>query len=268
MSLLKEIIATEIFDINLKGGTTKPFLVSCDDGNQYILKIFKKIHAQQRCYTGAEICAYLLAKEFSLSIPDGALITIPPPLIALYKKSNMSLYNQLMSKDFTKPCFGSLYLGPLPIHSPALLKKHLELHELETIYAFDTLILNEDRKKIKPNILKSQDHYFLIDHDKAFEGHKHNITLFKVHNQWVFLLNHIFYEILQKEWKKENNSVNFETFEEYLRLLNLGVIKKQVERLEQLNYSVEECYDWLSYCDYIKKNSTIFVALLKNSIRS
>jgi hypothetical protein len=268
MPLLKELNALEIFDLPLKGGTTKPLLVTCDDGNQYILKIFKKIHAQQRCYTGAEVCAYLLAKEFNLYIPDGALITIPQNLINLYKQTNPELYKEIMTKDFANPCFGSHYQGALPIHSPTLLKKYFELHELETIYAFDTFILNEDRKKIKPNILKGQEHYFLIDHDKAFEGYNHTLNVFLENNQWNYYINHIFFDILKKEEKKENNSVKFETFEEYLRLLNIGKIRKQVERLEALNYSVSECYDWLNYFETIKRNSSIFVTLLKNSIKS
>ena len=38
--MLKEIIALEILDDSLDGGTTKPMLVICDDGNKYVLKIF------------------------------------------------------------------------------------------------------------------------------------------------------------------------------------------------------------------------------------
>jgi hypothetical protein len=68
--------------------------------------------------------------------------------------------------------------------------------------------------------------------------------------------------------KKYPNSVNFETFIEFLRLLNLKTLRKQIERLESLEYSVSECYVWLNYLEEIKKNSTKFVDLLKKNLHS
>jgi hypothetical protein len=266
--MLKEIIALEILDDSLDGGTTKPMLVICDDGNKYVLKIFKEIHAKQRCYTGAEVCAYLLAKEFNLCIPDGALITIPIQLIELIKKSNKSLYRELATKDYSKPCFGSLYLETLPTYTPTLKDKYLDLDELETIFAFDLFILNEDRKNTKPNILKSSEHYFLIDHEKAFEGSAYALKQFKENELVHYYKSHIFFKTLMKIKKKHPNSVNFETFIEFLRFLNLKTLRKQIERLETLEYSVSECYEWLNYLEEIKKNSTKFVDLLKKNLDS
>ena len=266
--MLKEITALEILDEPLEGGTTKPMLVICEDGNKYVLKIFKEIHSKQRCYTGAEVCAYLLAKEFNLSIPDGVLINIPLQLIELIKNSNKKLYEELSTKDFSKPCFGSLYLDALPTYTPTLKDKYFDLDELETIFAFDLFILNEDRKNGKPNILKSSEHYFLIDHDKAFEGSAHALKMFNNNEIAHHFKNHIFYQTLKEIEKKHPNSVNFETFIEYLRLLNLKTIRKQVERLEEFDYPVSECYDWLNYLVEIKKNCSKFVSLLKKNLHS
>lgn len=266
--VLKEITALEILEDSLEGGTTKPMLVLCDDGNKYVLKIFKEIHSQQRCYTGAEVCAYLLAKEFNLSIPDGALITIPIELIELIKNSNKSLYQELATKDYSKPCFGSLYLESLPTYSPSLKDKYFDLDELETIFAFDIFILNEDRKNSKPNILKSSEHYFLIDHEKAFEGSAYALKLFQENELVQYYETHIFFQSLSEIEKKHPKTVNFETFIEFLRILNLKTIRKQIERLESLKYYVNECYDWLNYLEEIKKNSTKFVELLKKKLHS
>ena len=142
------------------------------------------------------------------------------------------------------------------------------MDELETIFAFDLFILNEDRKNTKPNILKSSEHYFLIDHEKAFEGSAYALKQFKENELVHYYKSHIFFQTLMKIEKKHPNSVNFETFIEFLRFLNLKTLRKQIERLESLEYSVSECYEWLNYLEEIKKNSTKFVELLKKKLHS
>lgn len=268
MRLMKEIKAVNVLDIDLKGGTTKPVVVLGDDGNQYVLKLFKKIHASQRCYTGAEVVAYLLAKEFSLNIPEAVLITIPVELLNLIDEHHPSISKLLKTKDLSKPCFGSRYHDGLPLHSPSLLDKYLELDELETIFAFDTLILNGDRKKTKPNILRDENNYILIDHDQAFEGYSKAPEYFKSNNLLPYSPNHIFFDILKRRESNDNNSVKFETFEYYLRYMKLRRIKLQVSRLAELGYGVGECYDWINYIESIKNNSANFVNVLRLNIRN
>lgn len=267
MTLLKELRVTEIVPNALRGGTTKPFLVIAEDGRKYVMKLFGKQHTTQRCYTGAEICAYFLAQQFDLPIPNGVLLSLTPELLELTKTSNPELYNELQFKDHSKPCFGSLYIESAPIFSPALNDRLLDPHEFETIFAFDQLILNEDRKSIKPNILRAPEHYFLIDHEKAFEGYKYASDLFSKGSLAQYHKTHLFYERLCAMEKKNPGRTLFETFFEYFRSLDTYPIRRQLHQLKSYGYEIQDCLAWLDYIDDQKRKCSIFVALLIKHIK-
>jgi hypothetical protein len=268
MALLPELRVTEILPEILLGGTTKPVLVLAEDGKKYVLKLFGKRHAQQRCYTGAEVCAYFLAKEFDLFIPDAVLIHIPEEVLRLTERYNPALFTQLQSKDLSKPCFGSYYLESYPIYSPVVNDRLVDQDEFESIFAFDTLILNEDRRLTKPNVLRGVNHYYLIDHDKAFEGYKIASENYESGHLLHFHSYHLFCDQLKRAEKKDPGSVNFETFYEYLRSLDTSRINVQLHRLGELGYSVDECYNWLSFVEQQKKKCATFVALLIKHIKT
>jgi hypothetical protein len=125
MATLPVFNATEISTIKLLGGTTLPLLAVANDGNPYVLKLFKKKHSNQRCYTGAEAYAHCLAQQFDLNIPEAAFIHIPENLMELIKNKSPEQYADLITRDYKKPCFATRYLGELPTFSPALAKKHI-----------------------------------------------------------------------------------------------------------------------------------------------
>jgi hypothetical protein len=266
MTDFKTIRVVEFLPETLKGGTTRPLVALGEDGNPYVLKLFNIKDASQRSYTAAEAFAYIIAKAFDLKIPDCVLMTVPNELLSYYKTSNPDIYNILLNKDLSKPSFGSFYFSGLPTYSPTINDNTLDIDEFESIYAFDLLILNEDRRKIKPNILRSK-HYLIIDHEKAFEGTKYAKENFNTFNLPNYYRNHLFFEILCRKEKKKPNSVTFETFFEYLRSLDTRKLEEEIEYLISLGFDDVECYDWLYYIFDIKKNSSKFVSLLKKSIQ-
>lgn len=266
MSIFETIRVVEFLPDTLKGGTTRPMVALGENGSPYVLKLFNKRDALQRSYTVAEAFAFLIAKNFDLKIPNAVLMTVPKELLKYYKTSNSDLHELLLGKDLTKPSFGSLYYSGLPTYSPTLNDKLLEIDEFESIYAFDLLILNEDRRKVKPNILRSN-HYLIIDHEKAFEGTRYALENFTKAILPSFHKNHLFYEILCSKEKKNPGSVSFETFLEYLRLLDTSKLEQEIKYFVSLGFDEIECTEWLYYIIEIKKNSTKFVALLKSSIK-
>lgn len=138
--------ASFIFSGIFKDGTTKPLLVKADDGKDYVVKLFSKKDASQRCYTAAETYANYLAQQFDLNVPPAVFIDIPPELIELYKDVDPTLYALLSTKDTGHPCFGTEYFGTFPVFSTALARKYIEPYDLACIFGFDMLILNEDRR--------------------------------------------------------------------------------------------------------------------------
>jgi len=266
MSKLPLYTAIEIKEKPLEGGTTLPLLSVAENSKTYVLKLFGIKHANQRCYTGAEVYSNYLAKEFELNTPDAAFISIPENLIKLYKKTNPQLYKLLLQKDYKRPCFATLYLGDLPIFSPALHKKYIDIYDIETIYGFDSLIVNEDRKSIKPNILKNSDSYCLIDHDKAFGGVAYALSEYNNNRLCPFHKYHLFYKMLNRRAKKNGVEDMFETFRTYLNLLNVGDLEHLNAQLKEFNYNIDECLGWMNYIYEIKQNQTNFINTLKNSV--
>ena len=266
MSKLPVYTAIEIKEKPLGGGTTLPLLSVAENSKTYVMKLFGSHHANQRCYTGAEVYSNYLAKEFELNTPDAVFISIPENLIKLYKKANPQLHKLLLQKDYKRPCFATLYLGDLPIFSPALHKKYVDIYDIETIYGFDSLIINEDRKRIKPNILKNENSYCLIDHDKAFGGVNYALSEYKNNRLCPFHKYHLFYNILRKRAKKNGVEEMFETFRAYLNRLNIGNLEILNLQLKEFNYNIDECSEWMDYIYNIKQNQTNFVNTLKGSL--
>ncbi|HNS42667.1 MAG TPA: hypothetical protein PKN22_07900 [Taishania sp.] len=267
MSLLPIVEIAEFIEKPLTGGTTRPMMIIGNDGKQYVLKIFSKTDAKQRSYTVAEAVANILAKEFDLVVPNGIYTKIDHLTIKKIEQSQPTLFKLLEEKETDKLLFASHFQEGCPIFSPAIKHKSLEISEMETILAFDMLIANDDRRKDKPNILKGKEHYILIDHEKCFEGlaiHLENM------NKGIlphFFKNHLFYTRLNKFAKKSKNNVNFATFEEYFRNLNLEKVCTNVHFLIENGYNEDECNNWLHYLHTQKENCHKFVALLKHKIR-
>lgn len=266
MALLEVHNAIEIKPTLLAGGTTRPLLVDAENRKTYVVKLFSKKDASQRCYTGAEVYAHHLATQFELSIPDAVLITITPELIELVKKTSPDLYIELIKRDLEHPCFATEYLGNLPTYSPALDQKNISYDELASIYAFDALILNEDRKRVKPNILRAPDHYFLIDHEKAFEGVDFAIKHFNEGKLCAYSYYHLFYAALSERCKKNGNTVVLDTFEMYFTNLRLSGLAELKDQLSGFQYNTEDCELWEIYLNEMKQNVSTFVTTLRNSL--
>lgn len=266
MSLLPVIRVTEILQETVVGGTTRPMLVVGEDGRKYILKIFSKKDAAQRSYTVAEVISSLLAREFDLFVPEAVYMTIDPELIKSLEYTQPKIFQKLQEKEVEKLLFGSLYHEGLPIYSPAINDRLLELDEFESVFAFDMLIANDDRRAIKPNILRGRNHYLLIDHEKAFEGLEVTLANYQKGIVPHHFSNHIFYTRLKKEARKKLNTVNFETFKEYFRILTFNKIEENIHFLVDNGYNADECYSWLKYLQTQKENYNTFVSLLIQKI--
>lgn len=266
MTKLQLFTAIEIKEEPLAGGTTLPLLCIAENSKTYVLKLFGKNHAKQRCYTGAEVYANYIAGAFELNKPDAVFIKIPDKLIKLYKATSPELHKLLLQKDYKRPCFATEYLGDLPIFSPALHRRLIETHDIETIYAFDTFILNEDRKTIKPNILKTTDSYCLIDHDKAFGSVNYALGEYNNNRLCPFHKYHLFYKMLKSRAKKEGAENMFNTFSMYLNMLNIGNLNILNEQLEEFGYEINDCVAWKQYIYEIKQNHINFVKTIRGSL--
>src|SRR5699024_5731674 len=102
-----------------------------------------------------------------------------------------------------KPKFATKFIKPSFPYSPSLRNRDLEVYDIESVYAFDNLILNVDRRKGKPNIFHSDSSYYLIDHEQTLHLQEGDEDFNVFINRCPFQ-NHIFFKYLVKLNKKGN----------------------------------------------------------------
>lgn len=251
-----------------RGGSTQPWIVFVNNGTSlvpFVVKLYtEKSIAQYHAVTN-EVLGNLLAQEFDLNVPKPALIEFDKDFI---KSLPDEMTEELKTKD-ARIKFGCEYLdGSVPF-TPSLHRNLLAKYYIETIYAFDNLILNVDRRfgpqsnNLKPNILFLEKDCYLIDHELSFSVNNQTIEDLK-NNYWTFnYKNHIFYQYLKKGIKQEKY---FETFEHYLIRLNVNVIDSYLEQLKSFKHPINKSSLIKSYLEYIKGNSSKFITLLKGGL--
>ena len=163
--------------------------------------------------------------------------------------------------------FGTSLIQGNYLFNPAFTKTQAaKMIELDTLFAFDNLIRNRDRNKRKPNLLVKGKSAYLIDHELGFEIEKNTIDDY--HNGiWdaSYYKYHIFWDYLKRS-RNETKLHYFNTFNEYLRMLNLNSLDSHFQQLNEYGYSTVRHKIIKDYLADMKKNSSNFVNLLKKII--
>lgn len=136
---------------------------------------------------------------------------------------------------------------------------------METIYGFDNLILNVDRRSNKPNLLLTDQEAILIDHELALSGIKQSFSNLTA-GRWEHLYQrHLFYSYLKARGPVAN-AVAFDTFTEYLRGLNLQQLLPYHQQLTELECSLPDFDLFFQYLCYQKANAGQFESLLRQTL--
>lgn len=266
------------------GGTTLPciMVVGDKDGNikgNYVVKVFGQQHIKQYNPTNKEIFANVLAEEFDLIVPKGAIIYVNEILIAEIQK-NPSYRNLELKSGYY---FGCEYIESVLSFSDVELSNY-EKWEVESVFAFDVLIRNFDRRIGKPNILATEANFILIDHDLSLDIQKSFIEYIEFDNYQNLIHGvkgeHIFLDFLKKSQVESDNNENFvrtvlynrsvndfNDFCENLRNLNLNELDFVVNQLDELGLDISDYENIKSYLTNIKRNTNVFQNLLKKLIR-
>lgn len=209
-----------------------------------------------------EIFASILAKQFDLKTPEIAFVIFNDHFINILPDKFKSRLDNLKIKIV----FGSKYISSPINYSPALRNKHLKDYDIETIFAFDTLIFNMDRVKRKPNLFFHNGFCYLIDHElslifnKSFKDYKNTNLLYA---RYAYDKRHLFLDYL----KSKKNEISFDTFAYYLDLINLQELKNAANQLESYGYDISDYIYISSYIDEVKQNKQDFIKILKTAIQ-
>ena len=154
----------------MANGRTSPALCSCEDsvGNvvgDYLVKLRGGME-RGAIALASELVASRLASYFAISVPEPALVHIEADFAQQVVGTEPS-HAKLMQASIGLN-FGSRYLThgvtwPVDKSIPEAMWT-----SAVSIFAFDALIQNPDRKFRNPNLLGRGDELFLFDHELAF----------------------------------------------------------------------------------------------------
>jgi hypothetical protein len=256
------------FKGEMVGGSTRPWQVTVlQEGEpvSYIVKLYTEANNEQNCTVLKECICSVLAREFDLKTPTPALIEFNADFIANLPTDIQSILQQ---KDQRIKFASRLVQPPYQNYSPALKEEYLQTYDLGTIYAFDNLILNVDRRTEKPNMFFKEGDVVLIDHE---------LTLVTTHNARNSLINntewphnyqrHLFHPILS-DMELEGREACFDTFSYYLRdLVDFDDLDRVVEQLVEYGHPVETYLSIRGYFKTAQQHSERFVNLIEGTLQ-
>lgn len=203
-----------------------------------------------------ELLASLIAEELEIPTPEPALVKITDDFIQSLKGADKQRIEQLN----TRTVFGSKYYetySDFPLFLKASQAKYINP---ETIFAFDVLIRNFDRRKIKPNLMIDGTDYICIDHEHSLEVNK-PFSSYRIETDWSGFTNanscHLFYDYL-----KNKKTTDFAEFKEIFRTFNTRGLENIRSTLISNNLETEELDTTLNYLESVLSQKERFYQLL------
>lgn len=243
---------------NLKGGQSRPWIVTVQNNNrleEYVIKLFNKRPLQGNLMN-KELFASVIAREFEIPTSDPALITLSDDFIHTLSGEDKQRVEYLNPKIV----FGCKFQPTYSDYPIAINPSSVKFINPETIFAFDVLIRNFDRRKKKPNLIIDGNNYFCIDHEHSLDIIK-PFSQYDIFYDWTALKNpesyHLFFEYLRR--KKD---VDFFEFSELLKSFNTKSLEKVGKFLSNQDLDTEELETTLYYFEDLIQNKHKFFQLL------
>lgn len=260
-----------------KGGSTKPWAVSCIDADSEnvneipcALKLFTASHVKETNCIGKEFLGNLLATAFDLAVPEAYVINAFDQ--DFFHTLDTEAKNDLATR-FNGSSFGSELIDAT-ILNPQIKTNSFNTHDCAMVFAFDCLIINQDRggHRNKPNLLVNDEGLILIDHELSFhftngdEVEAYNAIMDDFyHHQWCAVYQkHIFYQRLKSFRGAKQNL--FDTFQEYLTKLDVKTIELAVAELEKCDIGIGQKELLFKYLRILKGESNKFCRILLSLI--
>ena len=144
----------------------------------------------------------------------------------------------------------------------------MKKYDLATVYAFDNLVLQTDRRTQKPNLWFSQEEIWLIDHEATFATCENARNELTGNFSWsYYYTNHLFYGVL-KGLSRQEKIQCFDTFEEYFRTFDpIRALGNIDEQLAEYKLPIEGFVKIADYFRSLKQFPDRFIYAIKGSIQ-
>jgi hypothetical protein len=249
------------FKTILEGGSTKPWLVLVSKNQlpeRFVVKLYKSEYVTRHFTIAKDVYSSVLASEFGIRTPLPALIE----LNNIFKEKLPIKVKQHLTGKHSGITFGTQMIHPAFPYQEEMPRQHIWKYDIETIYAFDNLIKNGDRRIGKPNLLMKSREMYVIDHEHAFAVNAKTLEHFE-QNTWVYWKDrHIFYKYL-RDRGVESKRRFFGNFLQLLMGIDMDVLDPYHEQLVALGLDDEANYYQIKeYLCYMQRNAEKLVQLL------
>lgn len=265
--LLPVYPAIALLTNHLHGGTSRPWGVTVltEKGPEtYVLKLFSQKDTDQLPYLNKEMFASVIAQELDIPVPEPALIKITKDFIdSLTREEDQKRLQSFNQSIF----FGCKYYKGYSILGAGLDQKRFANIHQETVFAFDVLIRNFDRRKDKPNLIISGTDCRCIDHDRSLDIQK-TFSEYLAADLWAMFSvqgenAHLFHKFLKKKNQGlTGGKVDFMEFKEVFRSFHTRNLDKAVETLHENGIFTDDYYLIKEYLQEVIGNKTAFYKLL------
>ncbi|MCX2477977.1 hypothetical protein OQY15_02675 [Pedobacter sp. MC2016-15] len=265
------------FDGKLKGGSTKPWSVSCiDEGDPdlklfpCVVKLFTPNNIAQSCHIAKEFICSELAREFDLDTPESYVIDL----------SDEDFVDTLTPKDLKElqsKHQGATFCSRLvnaSLVNEELKKSTFSIWDCATLFAFDCMIMNADRggHHNKANLLLDDDGFIVIDHELCLhfidsdseDAYEAILEEFKNNNWPQIYQHHLFYSKL-KSYRGQKRNL-FDTFREYLDRMDVNKIESLIAQLQGFGIDVGGSDRLIQYLYSLKQNSNKYCLIMLSLI--
>jgi hypothetical protein len=266
--MLPVLKAVAFQEYAIQGGSSQPCIISVTDENgrflkdSYVVKIFKDNCLDHTC---KEVYASVLAQHFEINTPEPILVEVDNTMINELKKHEKYKNWQVNEGVF----FATKYVEDAKSFTDTIQLKKYDYWVLNNIFAFDVLIKNPDRQRLKPNVIVKNKQIFVIDHELSLNIIK-TFDEYLNENHWGYSIKenregHLFRQYLQIVNRK--NKVTFDEFFENLRTLNPQLLYNYAMQLTEYDYEPLDIGKIISYLADVKKNESKILALLDNLLQ-
>jgi hypothetical protein len=247
---------------DLLGGTSRPWIVTVNNGGiyeEFVIKLYSNAVLSQVPLHNKELYAACIAMEFEITAPEPALVHLSTDFIRTLKGEDKIRIEELRSKFV----FGSKFYDGYSDFPVSINPKLVKTLSPETVFAFDVLIRNFDRRRKKPNLITNGSDYLCIDHEHSL----HVNRLFTAYGiqDWSPFRNtsstHLFFDHLKKK-----RSVDFMEFMDLLRSFRVSSMDGACKVLLDNGLHIEDYEETKEYLQDVINNRQKFHNLLNDLI--
>jgi len=252
------------FEREMVGGRNNPWLLTIKTNQGlalFVTKFFIQRDIDQQNALSREIYTSALAREIGLQTPEFALITIDNSFV----ETLPGKLKEELERKHTKFGFGSRFIPGEHTYSPAMLTRELADYDIASIFAFDVLVLNADRRNKKPNILLGSDQYYLIDHEHTFSLPTEDLEPRRRVSRYWFE-KHIFYDVLNRK-TTYGHKPEFGTFREQFHRSNIDILDTYATELENKGYDSGDSLVIKRYLRELKQDISYFMNIVEGAIQ-